>query len=37
MGRVDDLKTRSSRKDNGSSNIKRPRGGRRPKELQPDN
>ena len=37
MGRDDDLKTRSFRKDDGSSNIKCSRSGRRPEELQPDN
>ena len=31
------LKNRTSRKDDGSSDTKCPKGGRRPKELQPDN
>ena len=30
-------KNRTSRNDDGSSNTKCPKGGRRPKELQPDN
>ena len=37
MGRDGDLKTRSSRNDDGSSNTKCPKGGKRPIELQPDN
>ena len=36
MGRDGDLKTRSCRKDDGSSNTKFPKGARKPKELQPD-
>ena len=36
MGRDGDLKTRSSRKADGSSNTECPKGGRRPKEHQSD-
>ena len=37
MERDGGLKTRSSRKADGSSNTKYPKGRRRPRELQPDN